>query len=634
MDSKKKKEIIFSDKGKFTTFLSNASKDTLTCVFDDEGISYLKKYSDIENRIAYILVWSEYAGILFNNINFLDLFLSTNISYYYASLSQLDEKTCDLIIERCLKLEKSDKFISELLSYFNRDYQLKFIDKYDYPNDLIYEILKQSPNYTGPKILKKYNIDLLTHNISIDNLIRVGKELNLKQMSERNKEMAQINKTETFYLSSDLLTPGVAQHLWNKLNVYEYRFLINDVNYCGDPTFLNKYAKEREDEYILNSNYLEPYNSIIKMILNIGYLDVNSEEYFVVYENLNKQLHIFGNDYLKIYKLLFQKKFSEAYNLVETLLEEKRSDYIIDYHFEENYYNIMYDLRELLDFYYSGNIELSSEKLSLYEQIANIDKLSMQEKIKLHNTLKNYNMIEMFYDDMAYARKIVREAIKNYAMVKDDLANFKDEKMSLEYGVDVYNIEDNSFFAIVKSSRYLHDTLPTGHSFSLIGNGCISVFGDLEDSDTFVYDASNLNPEQIVHVYPTDSFTMYKPFEFSEQATKRVEQLMMPDEMLYESKTYNEILILEKGRKQTDLDPKIPELKQIALYCVDRITNQDVEVAKLNGVGIMFIDSKKYNKGVQMPPNIYRHMEKKDFYNYNYVLDGYQEEVEKCRNTR
>ena len=289
----------------------------------------------------------------------------------------------------------------------------------------------------------------------------------------------------------------------------------------------------------------------------------------------------------------------------------------------------MYDLKELLEFYYAGNIDIPEDRLYLYQQIVNIDMLSSQEKIELHNELKQYNMMEIFYDDMSFARKQVRKAIKDYSMVKEELVKYKDEELSNEYGVDVYNIEDNPFFAIVKSNINREDNLPVGRSYSLVGNGCISVFGIPKYNDTYVYDSSDLNPEQIVYVFPRDSFTMYKPFSFTSNATDRVEQLMMPDELLYNKRTYNEILILEHGRTQTDIDSRIPKLKKIALYCVDQITAKDVETAKIHNIGIMLINSKKYNKGIEMPSSIYRHLGNDDFNTYMSNGDSYEIEEHK-----
>ena len=620
MENNKKRKIINSNKSEFLDFLDNDYNGEILTLLDDEGVDYLKEYSDIEGRITYILNYSNYADLLFNNQKFLDLFLSTDISKYYATLKQLNSKTYDLIVNRCLELNKNADYISQLISYFNKDYQLKFIDKYDYPNNLIYELLKKKPKLLGKKILEKYNIDLASHNISIKGLIDAGKSLSFEDMAKRNGDSSVISSGEIFFLSSDLLNTNVAKNLWNQLNIYEYRSLINNANYCGDPTKLNNYAKMKEEEFILNTYYPEKYQNIFDMVNKLSNLDVKSNEYHVILRILINEIQIFPTEYYNLRTLIFNGEFVEAINLITKLLDEKKSDYIIDYHFEENYYNVMYDLRELLEFYYAGNIDIPEDRLYLYQQIVNIDMLSSQEKIELHNELKQYNMMEIFYDDMSFARKQVRKAIKDYSMVKEELVKFKDEELSNEYGVDVYNIEDNPFFAIVKSNINTEDSLPVGHSYSLVGNGCISVFGNLNYSNTYVYDSNELNPEQIVHIFPIDSFTIYKPFSFTDQATNRVEQLMMPDELLYDKKTYNEILILERGKEKTDLDSKIPKLKRIALYCVDKITANNVKTAKTQGIGIMLINSKNYNKGTKMPARVYRHIGK-DYFNI-YMKNG------------
>lgn len=629
MKSVTKIKIINSNKQDFLDFLDNDYNGKILNLLDDEGVELLKKNSYIEDRITYILNYSNYVDFLFNNQKFLDLFLSTDISKYYASLKNLNNKTYDLIVNRCLELNKDINLTGQLISYFNKDYRLKFIDKYDYPNDLIYEMLKRNPKILGKKILEKYNIDLLSHNIPVGGLVAAGKSLSFEDMTKR-KGYSYVNSSgEVFYLSSDLLNMDVAKKLWNELNVYEYRFLINDANYCGDPTNLNNYAKTKEEEFILNTDYPKTYQNIFNMINKLSNLDSSSNEYRDIFRNLIRQIQIFPNEYTNLRMLIFNGEFDEVINLITKSLDEKKSDYIIDYHFEENYYNVMYDLRELLEFYYAGNIDIPEDRLYLYQQIVNIDMLSSQEKIELHNELKQYNMMEIFYDDMTFARKKVREALKDYAMVKDELVKFKDEELSNEYGVDVYNINDNPFFAIVKSGIRFEDSLPVGHSYSLVGNGCISVFGSLKNSNTYVYDANDLNPEQIVHIFPEDSYTLYQPFSFTEKATDRVEQLMMPDELLYNKRTYNEVLILEQGSTQTDIDSRIPKLKRIALYCVDQITAKDVETAKIQGIGIMLINSKKYNKGIEMPSSIYRHLGNDDFNTYMSSGDSYEIEEHK-----
>ena len=213
MESEQKKEIINLNKGDFLDFIKYDFNGEIVQVFDDEGVSYLKQYSHIENRISYILAWSKYADELFYNKSFLDLFLSTDISYYYASLSNLNNKTCDLIINRCKELNKDVGFIGELVSYFSKDYQLKFIDEFDYPSDIIYELFKKSTSKVGAKILKKFNIDLLSHGIQIRGLVSEGKNLTLREMAQRNNNPSATSyDVSPFYLSSDLLDKRVAEH--------------------------------------------------------------------------------------------------------------------------------------------------------------------------------------------------------------------------------------------------------------------------------------------------------------------------------------------------------------------------------------------------------------------------------------
>lgn len=633
MDSFRKREIINLDKGSFLSFLKDDTTGEILEVLDDEGVNYLKEYSNIENRITYILNWSKYKNEIFYNNNFLNLFLSINISDFFASLSGLNDNTYDLIISKCFELNKSVSFIGSLISYFGDEYQLKLIDRYDYPNDLIYELFNNSTSVVGDKILKKFNIDLLSHNISIEDVISVGKKLYFRDMSIRFEENWNDPRVSPYYLSSDLLNMDVAEYLWNKSNVYKYRSLVTDACYCGDASNLNKYAKEKEEKFILG------HKNIIDLVLKLRRLDGRQEIYNLILNSSFISDCLTKSDYQKLESFLASGDYDKVIELIKNISNNKgvseiKSDYIIDYHFEENYYNIMYDLRELLNFYYAGNINIPDERLYFYQQIANIDMLSDEDKVILHNKLKNYNIMEAFYDDMSFARKVVREAIKDYAMVEEELKKFKDDKLSLEYGVDVYNIDDNPFFALVRSGGIINGEYnsTSGHSYSMVGNGCISIFGDLNNSNTFVYDSANLNPNQVVHVFPNDSYTSFHPFKANDSATDSVERLMMPDELLYESINYNEILILEQGKNLTDFAEKIPRLKKIALYCVDNITENDVKTAKINGVGIMLINSKRYNKGVEMPKSVYRHLNDNNYLTYMQWFDN--DEVEKHKRNR
>ena len=252
----------------------------------------------------------------------------------------------------------------------------------------------------------------------------------------------------------------------------------------------------------------------------------------------------------------------------------------------------------------------------------NIDYLTKEEKIELHETLKKYNIKEMFYDDMRYARDMVSESIKEYSLTKESLEEFKDVKLSKEYGVDVYNMDGKPFFALIKTGRKITNKYPVGHSFSLVGTNAMAVFGNKSYGETYVYDSKDLTKEQIVHVFPYDSYTRYKPFEEIEEASMRVNVLMTPQKLTIYSSSYNELLVLERGNDETYMDEYIPRLKQIALYCIDEITENDIQIAKQNNVGIVLIDSSKYQEYLSNKRTINNYEENK----YNYFNGTYEKE--------
>lgn len=361
-------------------------------------------------------------------------------------------------------------------------------------------------------------------------------KVNIKVLFEKGKKSFLKNSindtTQLIRIHPNLITKNLAKRLWKEFDIFKLRKVVSDAEYVASIQVLNTYIKEQEDNLIYS-------------------LDIDSRDV---------------------------------------------SNYIIDYHFEENYHNIILDMSELLQYYYDGNIVIDKNRIILYEQIVNIDYLSLEEKQSLHDMLKQYNMMELFYDDMRYARDIVNEAIKDYSLSKKSIIQFKDEELSKKYGVDVYKFEGQEFFGIIKTGRKITNKYPVGHSFSLIGTNGLAVFGNNTYGKAYIYDSDGLKKEQVVHVFPYDSYTRYKPFELVQEASMRVNTLMSPQKLTTHSDKYNEILVMEQGEEETYMDEYIPRLVQLALYCVDEITEEDVLDAKENNVGIMLIDSSKYQE--------------------------------------
>ena len=86
---------------------------------------------------------------------------------------------------------------------------------------------------------------------------------------------------------------------------------------------------------------------------------------------------------------------------------------------------------------------------------------------------------------------------------------------------------------------------------------------------------------------------------------------MTPEELLDSTVTYNEMLVVEKGTKENELDVHFPKLRKIALYCYDKIKKWDVKIAKENGVGIILVDTSKYK--------LSNNLDLRDVYNKDYI---------------
>lgn len=606
------REEIINKYGKveFEEFLKT---NNIMELLNEEGLNILNSSPRREERIDYILAFSKQLKELFQYEPFMELFLSSDISYFCINIENLEKESVFNLMNKLISMDKSNQEIAKTFGYFGESIKKEIIESKTLPMELIYEIFKAGRLTDRTTIFENYDIDLTSHNINLYNLFYNGKHSALQSIKSRNLGLREFKPLS---IPTHLITKEVADKIWDKYDIFAIREIINMASYSTDPTYLNEYTK-RKEEYIIGNCANNEFVSPIKDIYESAYryyeirtrLDKESDsltndEYDELYrEHITYKKEYYNHKYHDHNKKLFEKLensykengLSSIIELFEIENSKMISNYIIDYHFEENYHNIKLDVDELLNFYFRGNINLSQEFISIYERVSNIDYLTIEEKLELHEELKQHNMIERFYDDMAFARHIVRETIKDYSLTSETLEEYLDEELTEQYGVPVYNVKEEPFFGIVKSGIHAPDKLPTGHSYSLVGNNCVSIFGSPDASNTYLYDAETLNPDQIVHVYPRDSFTIYRPFDAVDTPTNRVNTLLTAPELISASTSYNEILILEQGSKPHEIDKDIESLKRIALYCIDNISEQDVNQAKKTGLGILLVSAKSYN---------------------------------------
>lgn len=627
-----KEEIInYYDKGQFSSFLSNDNNRNVLKLLDETGISILKNSPLKEERIAYILSWSPYIDELLKNNSFVETLLNSDIDVYYASLSRVGFKSCDKLLKSAKEMGKDIEFITKLFSYLPIEYRTYVIkEKQITDKEFLYNILKRENGIIVQYIINNYDIDLLSHNIGIAGFFEKEKS---QYLDERSKKYNGYSDYINISVPQHMITRELGKKIFESYDIFFARKVLNDARYCANTDEMNDYIKKQEDKAINNyevTNYDKAFNAFMKYITLFELRDQGKlEDSELFYNARTKYNQVIRETKLLDLEFEFNKVYSEQglealQTTFKKIKDNQISNYIIDYHFEENFHNVILDIKELLQFYNNGHIKIPAERLAIYSQIANIDSLSQEEKVNLHNYLKRFNIMENFYDDMSVARHIVTEAIKDYSLSRKTIEQYKDDELSKQYGVDVYVIDNNPFFGIVKSGRQAMDKLPTGHSYSLVGNNGIATFDNPAYSTTFLYDSDSINPNQIVHVFPFDSFTLYKPYIHSEKGTDRVNLLMMPDELVEYTKFYNEILILEGGRVDMEVNERIPSLQRIALYCLDEIREQDIEVAKDNDVGIILIDSKKCKIEKEKNSNFDRDI---DMFNTNY-FNGYYKKSE------
>ncbi len=285
---------------------------------------------------------------------------------------------------------------------------------------------------------------------------------------------------------------------------------------------------------------------------------------------------------------------------------ELLSDLIIDYHFNKISYNVFLDIRELFRYQIEKWKILAIENLKIYRDILNIDKLSNEEKIKLHKSLIWKNISEMFDNDLEIAKKTAKKEISDSILNHETIEQYRDDELTKKYWVEIYNLEWQPFYALVKRVNQtdyngeIDYTLTNGYnrpdyaisrSFSLVWTENTGVWGDTW-FNTFIYEW--ISPEQILHVCNEDSWSWSNLYTEYWQRTDRVYFLWWPSELLWNTKTYNELLILIKWNENNKENNNLNDIKPFAMYTY-KINDEILRIAKKYWIWIVLINENEYN---------------------------------------
>jgi hypothetical protein len=584
----KEKIINPTNKHEFIWLVQDKEVDFLSLLLDGGGVEILEKTDYLFDKLRGILT-SGNSSIeeLFNNESFIRLVIN-NVdklrNYFYDLSGKAAVKMLEFVKENNL----DENIMLNIGLGLGNEAQEYVVKSFEYPFKILEKVLLGSNNKVAEYLLNQ-DLRLVTlNNISFNQLLGLfSKDLLIPEHFLQEKEFQ--SKIVTMYDPKD------------------YRFLINALATNNDVSDLEKKRKEFYERKI------KSYNPDTGMIdgFSQAYLELSQlpEEMRNMYEIKNilmKHFNLFGNDDL-IFNLIDGVFNNISSNSDLMSYFQKESNYyvtnmVIDYHFEEVYRNFLLDVRQLYKFQEGEGRTLSDYDRRLYERLLRLDELPYSEKLSLFEELKGFNSVEKFYDDFRKAKDKSFSLIKEQMLNFGNIGNYRDKGLSEQYGVDVYVLDGQPFYAFVKSLCVDKDRVLTeknlyyykdGASYSLDGSEKLCTFYDPRENYNLLY--GDFSIDQVVHIFSADSYSSYQRDGNGGLGTDRVFELYTPRDLVRSSAYYNEIIYAQENKRRTDeLNSQLDVPRVMAIYCYDEITGNDVRSAKELGVGITLVRTKNY----------------------------------------
>lgn len=347
----------------------------------------------------------------------------------------------------------------------------------------------------------------------------------------------------------------------------------------------NKVKQYREDiikDFNPETGMFNSYN--INSNEELNELDMQKDNY-ILDGKVKYDMHLYLNDKEKLKEVL-QKATSD-----------KLSDVIVDSMFNDTKKNVRININEMVR--YNGHLSqeekiLDDNKLEFYQKIKNIDNISSQEKLELYKSLKDENVMQEMYEDISALRN------KSYQEIRKSLFKTNDnpEDISLsateENNVEVYKLTGKPFNMLVRAldTEYREETNNIHSAYSLISGNNTSVFGS---SSSFLYGYDDIDPESIVNVFESDSYTM----NADENITERPNRIMTPEEITDSDHFYSEINIKNKQNEKYDgvqNRKKYKEMRPSYMVAMDRITDEQVQESKRLGIPLVVVERERYKQ--------------------------------------
>lgn len=584
----KVKSKIINNYYEFVYFIQDMPDNLCAYLLDTTGLELLILSERKKDMLNAILTSDKlFVAGLFDNLSF----CKEVYTFLKNEKFVINNLNMDCILKFLIYYKKCDKmeeFLFEIYPYLTSNLQFYIIRNLSISFGILKKIIINSKKDVAQYI--------------IDNDVRIG-SINFEYDDLLNLSEKGISFNKLFFLNrryiniSKIINPNIYRDLMNKMS--------NNTDISDIENARCKYVNN-----IIN-NFKD--DSILKELNDLYVLLENNE---IIDDKVLKSIFCY-TPISYIYNLIHSKQLTYD-NLKDFLIKESRyivSRMVLDYHFKSFSVNIIKDIVEILNFNKSLKI-LDDETIFLYERVKNIDNLGNDDLINLFNDLKKYDMVEKFYDDVRNCKNkaynLFRE--KNISRSNKELIN---EDLSELYGVCIYELCGQDFFALVKSGVDVtkNNIRSDGGCFSFIGNNCLDTFEHPNEEINIVYE--NFDIDYIMHVSPNDSFSLSKRDNF-EILTPNINKIMTPNDFLSSSPFYNKI-IMSYG-KYLGEDDKIKLPTPGFILCYDEINYIHTIVANKSGLPILLVKTNKYNpikKDNLMPFFISKENNSEYFYKYN-----------------
>ncbi len=582
----KRKLIDSPKKYDFIWFVQDASLEILVALLDEEGIFLLSNTSDVEDKMNAILTSSKVKDYLFHYNSFCNLVIE-HINYLENYLYAVEGEGA---IAFCLYLmEHYPNDVEKIFLCFRESAQEEVLKEISLPFEMVRKLVVK-----GTKKASEY---LLTNDLRFTTLTDFS-------FNELFALASKSVKIPSYFLQKNSFIDKVS----TIGNIKNYRFLIDRLSKENDVSMIEsarkKYYESEISSFIEQENMLERhfnwYQDICKCMENNGdIIAILDSTILPYYSNSSEEYDIRRRilDYYRNLDKIGLKRFLEQESHLQL------TNMIVDYHFEQVPYNFFIDLKQLIHFQEGQGRTLSEEEIEIYSKLLLLDDLPYKEVKRVHTTLSNFSMIEKFYDQFRSAKDKEASLVQQAMLTETSIQKYRDENMSRIADVDIYVLDGDEFYAFVKSTRILKDTVlvkdsifygTDGGSYSLDGSSKLQTFKDPRIIYNLIY--SSFPESQVVHMFPVDSFSNYTR-DGNFKATTRIYELHTPEELVTKSNFYDEILLsLPNMHRNDELNASLKKPKIMGIYCYDTITDNDVISARNLGVGIVLVKTKNYQR--------------------------------------